>query len=59
MHRYSALRVAALILTVFLVVAPAVAAPRAASPTTFERIIMKIKKIFLPVITEDPSFPHP
>jgi hypothetical protein len=59
MHRHSALRVAALILTVFLVVAPAVAAPRSDSPTTFQRIIMKIKKIFVPTVLEDPSFPHP
>lgn len=59
MYRHRALQVSALILTVFLVVAPAVAAPTAASPSTFERIIMKIKKIFLPVVTEDPSFPHP
>jgi len=59
MHRHSALRVAALVFTVFLVVAPAVAAPRSDSPSTFERIIMKIKKIFLPSVLEDPSFPHP
>jgi hypothetical protein len=59
MHRHSALRVTALVFTVFLVVAPAVASPRSDSPSTFERIIMKIKKIFLPAVLEDPSFPHP
>jgi hypothetical protein len=60
MHRHRALRVVALILTVFLAVAPAIASPRSDSPTgTFERIIWKIKKIFQPRVAEDPSFPHP
>jgi hypothetical protein len=60
MHRHGALRVVALILTVFLLVAPAIAAPRSDSPSSaIQRIILKIKKIFTPVAMEDPSFPHP
>jgi hypothetical protein len=60
MHRHSALRVSALVLTVFLAVAPAFASPRSDSPCgTLERIILKIKKIFMPVTADDPAFPHP
>lgn len=60
MRRYSALRVVALVFTVFLAVAPAFASPKSDSPSgTFERIIWKIKKIFSPITTEDPSFPKP
>ena len=60
MRRHSALRVIALVFTVFLAVAPAFASPKSDSPNgTFARIIWKLKKIFLPVGMEDPSFPKP
>jgi hypothetical protein len=60
MYRHGALRVSALVLTVFLAVAPAFASPRSDSPTgPIERIILKLKKIFMPVVAEDPSWPHP
>jgi hypothetical protein len=60
MRRHIALRVAALVFTVFVAVAPAFASPKGDSPSgTFERIIWKLKKIFLPVTAEDPTFPKP
>lgn len=60
MYRHGALRISALVLTVFLAVAPAFASPKSDSPSgPIERIILKLKKIFMPVVTEDPSFPHP
>lgn len=60
MYRHGALRISALVLTVFLAVAPAFASPRSDSPTgPIERIILKLKKIFMPVVTDDPIFPHP
>jgi hypothetical protein len=60
MRRHIALRVAALIFTVFIAVAPAFSSPKSDSPGgTIERIIWKIKKIFMPVAAEDPTFPKP
>ena len=60
MYRRGALRIFVVVLTVFLAVAPAFASPRSDSPSgPIERIILKLKKIFMPVVTEDPSFPHP
>jgi hypothetical protein len=60
MYRRSVLRLSVLILTGFLAVAPAFASPKSDSPTgPFERIILKIKRVFLPVAAEEPSFPHP
>jgi HAMP domain-containing protein len=60
MYRRGALRISVLVLTVFLAVAPAFASPRNDSPTgPIERIILKLKKIFMPVVTEDPILPHP
>lgn len=60
MDRHSKLRVAALVFSVFVAVAPAFAAPKSDSPDgTFARIIWKIKRIFLPVTADDPAFPHP
>jgi hypothetical protein len=63
MYRRGALRVSVLVLAVFLAVAPAFASPKSDSPSgPMERIILRLKKIFMPfmpVVTEDPSFPHP
>jgi hypothetical protein len=60
MRRHSALRVAALVFTLFVAVAPAFAAPqRDPSSGVFERIIWKLKKIFHPSVAEDPTFPKP
>jgi hypothetical protein len=60
MNRHSSLRVAALVFSIFVAVTPVFASPRSDSgKNPFERIIFKLKKIFLPVAADDPSFPHP
>ena len=60
MRGHIALRVAALVFTVFVAVAPVFASPKSDSPGgTIDRIIWKIRKIFMPVAAEDPTFPKP
>ena len=60
MRRHIALRVAALVFTVFVVMTPVFASPKSDSPGgAIDRIIMKIKKIFMPITAEDPTFPKP
>jgi hypothetical protein len=60
MRRHVTLRIAALVFATFVAVAPAFAAPKTDSPVgTLQRIILKIKRIFVPSPAEDPSFPHP
>ncbi len=60
MRRHIALRGAALVFTVFVAVAPVFASPKSDSPSgTIERIIWKIKKIFIPAAAEDVTFPKP
>jgi len=60
MRRHIALRVTALVFVIFVAVTPAFSAPKSDPPIkTFERIIQKIKKIFVPSPADDPGFPHP
>jgi hypothetical protein len=60
MRRHSALRVAAVVFTLFVAVAPAFAsAQHEPSGGVLERIIWKIKKIFYPLAAEEPTFPKP
>lgn len=60
MRRHIALRLAAFVFTVFVAVTPVFASPKSDSPGgAIGRIIMKIKKIFMPIVAEDPTFPKP
>jgi hypothetical protein len=60
MRRHTALRVAALVFTLFVAVAPAFSLPQLEpSSGVLDRIIWKIKHIFHPVAAEEPTFPKP
>jgi hypothetical protein len=60
MRRHTALRIAALVFTLFVAVVPAFSLPkREPSTGVFERIIWQIRHIFRPVATEEPTFPKP
>jgi hypothetical protein len=60
MRRHIALRVTALVFTLFVAVAPVFALPRREPSTgVLDRIIWKITHIFHPVAAEEPTFPKP
>jgi hypothetical protein len=60
MRRLTALRVTALVFTLFVAVAPAFSMPRREpSSGVLDRIVWKIRSIFHPIAAEEPTFPKP